>query len=438
MDRMPKQKSQHVDDPAAVGRRLRAAREAAGLSQRDLSFDGCSAAYISRIEAGTRIPSLQLLREMGRRLGVSEDYLATGSSMTPADVESQALIDAEVALRLADVDVAQRLYSEALERAVTPAERGRALAGLGQLAFRDAAMTTAIALLEDALRLLPEGLSHRASHIDALGRAYGAVGESELAIGLFEGALAEADESGDELEQLRFGVMLANALLDGGAFGRAEEVLGRVIARTQESRDPLIRARIYWSQSRLHGLQNDHQTAARYARQALAIIETTEHSAYSARAHHLLASIELDRGDAEEALRLLRRATELLVDDSNHLIRTRIRLEEARALALLGRSGEAEAIAMEVAGGFSELDPMDAGRCYALVAQLRAEAGDRPRAIELYELAAEFLSKVPNRFLIDAYGRLAELFEAEGRKDEALEVLKRAVQAQTIAGRSLA
>ena len=53
---MPKQKSQHVDDPVAVGQRLREAREAAGLSQRDLSFSGCSAAYISRIEAGTRIP----------------------------------------------------------------------------------------------------------------------------------------------------------------------------------------------------------------------------------------------------------------------------------------------------------------------------------------------------------------------------------------------
>jgi transcriptional regulator with XRE-family HTH domain len=43
-----------------------------------LSFPGCSPAYISRIEAGDRIPSLQLLREMGQRLGVSEDYLATG------------------------------------------------------------------------------------------------------------------------------------------------------------------------------------------------------------------------------------------------------------------------------------------------------------------------------------------------------------------------
>ena len=76
---MPRQKSQHVDNPKAVGDRLKAAREAAGLSQRQLAFSGCSPAYISRIEAGDRIPSLQLLRELGKRLGVTEDWLATGA-----------------------------------------------------------------------------------------------------------------------------------------------------------------------------------------------------------------------------------------------------------------------------------------------------------------------------------------------------------------------
>lgn len=70
--------SRHVDSPAASGERLRAARVAAGLSQRKLAFDGCSPAYISRLESGDRIASLQVLRELGRRLGVSADYLATG------------------------------------------------------------------------------------------------------------------------------------------------------------------------------------------------------------------------------------------------------------------------------------------------------------------------------------------------------------------------
>ena len=72
---MPRQKSTHVDSPAAVGERLKVAREKAGLSQRQLSFPGCSPAYISRIESGDRIPSLQLLRELGRRLTCADRHL---------------------------------------------------------------------------------------------------------------------------------------------------------------------------------------------------------------------------------------------------------------------------------------------------------------------------------------------------------------------------
>jgi transcriptional regulator with XRE-family HTH domain len=82
----------HVDDPAAVGRRLKEARIQAGLSQRQLSFPGCSAAYISRLEAGDRVPSLQLLRKLAQKLSADEEYLATGEKrveqMPPEVVEA--------------------------------------------------------------------------------------------------------------------------------------------------------------------------------------------------------------------------------------------------------------------------------------------------------------------------------------------------------------
>ena len=101
---MPRQKSTHVDSPAAVGERLKAARERVGLSQRQLSFPGCSPAYISRIESGDRIPSLQLLRELGRRLNVTEDFLATGAD---GPFEHSALLtEAEVLLRLNELEAA--------------------------------------------------------------------------------------------------------------------------------------------------------------------------------------------------------------------------------------------------------------------------------------------------------------------------------------------
>ena len=89
----------HVDDPAAVGRRLKDARLAAGFSQRQLSFPGCSAAYISRLEAGDRVPSLQLLRKLADKLNADEQYLATG--VERIEQQPPEVVEAEVERRLA-------------------------------------------------------------------------------------------------------------------------------------------------------------------------------------------------------------------------------------------------------------------------------------------------------------------------------------------------
>lgn len=64
---------------AAIGRRLRERRLELGLSQRDLAAPGVSYAYISRIEAGARRPSVRALRQLAPRLGVSVAWLETGA-----------------------------------------------------------------------------------------------------------------------------------------------------------------------------------------------------------------------------------------------------------------------------------------------------------------------------------------------------------------------
>ena len=111
----------HYDDPAAVGTRLFDAREAAGLSQRDLAFPGCSAAYISRIERGERVPSLQVMRELARRAGVSEQALAYGRE-TLDDAVAERIRAAEAAEASGDVAERARAY-QALSRAASKAAR---------------------------------------------------------------------------------------------------------------------------------------------------------------------------------------------------------------------------------------------------------------------------------------------------------------------------
>ena len=424
---MPRRKSTHVDDPREVGRRLREARERAGLSQRQLSFPGCSPAYISRIEAGDRIPSLQLLREMGRRLGVSEDYLATGTERSD---EAATLVQAELALRLDEVDAATELYEAALEKASMPEERARALAGLGQVAFRRGDPRAAIGRIEEARTTSRDRLGDEPAAADTLGRAYAMVDELEASIAVFNESLAAAEERGDKVESARFAVLLANAHIDAQGFDQAEKLLERALEIAPDSRDPILRARLYWSQSRLYTLQQRPDQAARYAKRALHILEATEHTEYTAKAHQLLAHIEVDREHPQEALESVRHGLELLGEQGSPVDRALLVLEEARALVQVDEPEQAASLAMEAVGLLENASPHDAGRGYALVAEVYEQLGDREKALELYELAAERLEAQPGRYLVEVYSKLARLLEDSGQKDEALEVLKRAVAAR--------
>jgi tetratricopeptide (TPR) repeat protein len=426
---MPRLKSTHIDNPADCGARLKTARLKAGLSQRQLAFSGCTAAYISRIEAGERIPSLQLLRELGRRLGVTADWLATAS--TTGDVADEGLLEAEVALRLGDLDTARTLFTEALKRGGATWDQAEALAGLGQIDYLSGDPRAAIEQLERALELYGDGALRKPGVADTLGRAYAKVGELESAISVFRRFLDAAEAAEDVVERMRFSVLLANAYIDGGSFGAAEHLLGLELSHADEWNDPLFRARLYWSQSRLHMEKGEAQTAVRYARKALHILEITEHTHYTARAHQLLAHIELDRGNAETALEVLGRGAALINRAGNPLERAEYCLEEARALAALGRTQEAAKLAMQISGLISEANPEDSGRAYALLGEVYEALGEPARAREIYELAADILERTPNRYLIDVYGRLAALLEAEGRVDEALAVLKRAMGVRT-------
>jgi tetratricopeptide (TPR) repeat protein len=424
---MPRQKTHHVDSAAALAERLREARLRVGLSQRALAKEICTPAYISRLEKGERIPSLQLLRQLADRLDTDADELASGVAKGAAD----PLFDAELALRLGETDEARRAFRGALDRG-DRASRARALAGLGQLAFDSGEHREAIELLEQAVAARSSSTTPASmtAVADTLGRAYALAGELESSIATFERALEETSERGDTMEVLRFSVLLANALIDAGNFPRAAELLGHAIASTAGSRDPILRARLWWSQSRLHALQGDSETAAHYGRRALETLELTEHTTYAARAHQMLAHIELDRGHAEEALELLTSGYPLIEQSGNRYEQGMFKLEQARAFVQLGRRDEAGSLAMEAAGMFGDASPTDAGRAFALVAEVFADLGDRDRAIELYELAQE-KRPADNSVRREITGRHAQLLEEAGRKDEALELLKRAMQIQS-------
>lgn len=430
---MPRKKSTHVDDPVSAGLRLKAAREAAGISQRRLAFPGCSAAYISRVEAGTRIASLPILRGLAERLGVTEEYLCSGESARARS----ALDDAEIALRLDRTDEAARLFESALMDAGSDAERARAFEGLGQVAQRGGNPQLAVDLFEKALSLVDDDVAMRPSLAEGLARSYAALGQMARSISILERCVQASD--GDPVQYIRFAGLLGAALTDNGSFAEAERVLASAISRGRDVQDPYTRARLYWSESRLHLEQGQTALAARYARRTLDILRATEDGYAIAHALQSLAHIYVDLGRAEDALGLLEEGAELIRAAGTPLEIAQYRIDEARALAANDRREEAAAMAMTATVELRGAETVDLGRSYALLGEIFDGLGETARAREVLELAIDLLEEEPpSRYLIQAYKRLSTLLKSRGDIEGALEVLERALGVQEKAGRQLA
>jgi len=424
---MPRRPSTHVDDPAAVGRRLRKAREAAGLTQRDLSFEGCTAAYVSRIEAGARVPSLQILHEFARRLDVRPEYLATGSH-GPEGLSSD-LLEAELALRLGDEERAAELYEAARAEAGSAAALARAQLGLGRLALRRGEVSAGIALLEEALdsgELAPGDASAAAS---ALSRSYVSQSRYDEAFALFGRFLEDARARQDHFDQVRFALLLANAYIDHGDYARAHATLGDVLDLAREIVDPTLRASLYWSQSRVHLSQGESDRAAEYAQLAIATLKAGEQTLEAARALQLLAFIENDRGNPKAALELVDEGEPIVAAAGKAVDAAMFAVERARALSALEETDEAAALLLGIVPRLSAAAPKDAARAYSAVADICRKQGDTERALELYELAVE-QAPTPDRHVVAALTAMAEIHVEQGNGDMALELLKRALAAR--------
>src|ERR671936_815521 len=213
-----------------IGVRLKRLRLERGLSQRDLSSPGVSYAYISRIEAGARTPSVKALRMLARKLGVSGEYLETGRDLRDTDERELRIADAELELRLAeDVDAAEAKLQAILDEAAQAGDAtsaARARIALGLAAAHRGNHLDAVERLEAALEDQPVPVVARPDVYATLGQSYAALGAPERAVRLFERCLEEVDDKPDNaIAGIWFATLLSYALTDAGDYERAREVL---------------------------------------------------------------------------------------------------------------------------------------------------------------------------------------------------------------------
>jgi tetratricopeptide (TPR) repeat protein len=417
-----------VDDPRALGRRLKEARVARGLSLRGLSFPGCTAPYISVIENGRRVPSLQVLNELASRLGVSADYLATGRESAFTSRASEA----ELMLRLGQLDEAEALYRTLAE---TGAERDRvqAVGGLGVVSLNRGDLAAGVALLEEAENLDREAFLTQPSLVEALGRSYATRGEYESAIALFGDARSRARAGGDRGAALKQAVLLANTYIDLGDTSRSSDVLAEAIGDLAELKDPRLLASVYWSQARLHTLERRHDLAAEFAERALETLRVAEDERTIAFAEQLLAYIELERGNASAALELLDGAASTIDRVAEPLERAVFQLERARALTELGRGDEALDLLRDIGPTLRERPRGDGGRYLVVLGEIYERLGNDQDALAMFDEAIERLSDHRNPHVVRALRSKGALLRRLGRTDDALEALQEALTFQDAA-----
>ena len=416
-----------------IGQRLRRLRHERGLSQRELSSPGVSYAYISRIEAGARRPSVKALRMLAKKLGVSADYLETGSEIRDTDERELRIADAELELRLADQPGEAEQKLEALRDAAVAAgdvvAASRANIALGLAAAAAGRNADAIERLEAGLELSPVSPSGRPDVFATLGRAYAATGRPDRAVEVFERCLAEVSEDAPEdlTAQVRFTTYLSYALTDLGDLERAQDVLDTALDQADAMTDAYSRVRLYWSLARLADLQGRPAAALDYVRRAIALLDVTDDTLHLARAHLLCGSILLSQGRPEDAGRHFDLAEELFGSHPEPVDIASLYTDQARRAVHLGDGDEATRRARAALDAVGDEYPHERGNALWALAEGLALTGDNDGAHESFRNATTLLEEQGHRRdYVEAYRAWGKFLRRSGREDEALEVLERA------------
>ncbi len=428
-----------------IGARLKRLRLQRGLSQRDLSSPGVSYAYISRIEAGARTPSVKALRKLSQKLGVSVEYLETGRDIRDVDDRELRLADAELELRVAqNTEEAEKKLEAVLDEALSAgdvASATRAQLVLGLVAAQRGNHLDAVERLEAVLENGGVSVDSRPDVYATLGQSYAFLGAPDRSVRLFQRCLDEiGDGAEDAASRIWFATLLSSALTDSGDYDGARDVIRRALDGAGVDTDPYSRMRLYWSRARLAGIEGRSAEALDSIRKAIALLKATDDSLHLARAYLMSAGIEANEGNADVAERQLDEAERLLGPSSEPV---------DRAMSLIGRSRvaalrlDAEAAVASARAAIDLLGSTHAGEQGAAVwafARGLALRGDLDNSVDAYHRAIDLLSVHGQRHEAGrAAIELAELLRQAGRRDEAEPILRRAydlgVDAETASAR---
>ncbi len=412
-------------DPAELGRRVRAARVARGLTQTALGHPEASAAYVSRIESGQRRPGIELLQTFAGRLGVSVERLLDQTVTLDPDEIGLQLNYAELALESGEVEEAENRSREILEG--LPAGNGGVADTLRDRAsYLHARALEAQGRLEEAILDLGQVRCTGIADLQwvrarlALSRCYRETGDLGRAVDCGRPALDLLSDAGlahcDEAIQLV--VTVAAAYYERGDCAEAQRLCRRAIEQAERDGSPTARASAYWNASMIESKQGSLGTAVSLAERALALLGEGNDSRNLARLRSELGTMQLmtDGADLDEAERtLIRAAEELRSSSAGPVDVARNQLALCKVFLLRGEPERVHPVTEAVLRDVGEGAPDVAAEAEVISGRASAAQGDPAEAHRAFRRAVQTLSSIgADRAAADLWFELGALWESLG------------------------
>ena len=421
-------------DPAELGKRLRLARVAAGMTETDLAGGEVTSAYVSRIEVGARRPESGLLERMAARLGVPLEHLLLGITVDRQRELELALDYAELAAASGDgagaLAQAEQVMGDLGE--TSPATLRRRAEHLRALALESTGrIDEAIIALED-LTARPAADPVWLRELIALSRCYRETGEFARAIAVGEKAAATIAELGIEglTEAIQLTVTVAGAYMQSGDVELARRMCLRAIAAAERYDSPIAQASGYWNASLIESRGGNHVAALGLAKKALALFELGEDSRNLGRLRAQIASMELRATppDLDAARTALEQATrEMRWSAAGPLDLAGVHLVKARIELLAGATDDARAQIAQCVELARDVAPLIHAEALVLHGRIAASDGAMAEARGLYQQAVAVLTGVgADRDAAQLWFELGGLLREAGDTDAALDAFQRA------------
>lgn len=326
-----------------IAERLRAARIAARMTQQELAGQLFSKSYISAIERGKMIPSLQALGVLANRLEVSISYLLGSGELYPlslaakraaADVlpereRAARQVNIMLALGKAEELIRQDQYDEALQ-ALGQSEEPPADLPVRQEPIWYWLVGWALIMKgrpQDGVELLERGLrlaewlhahaqpAHRATQAELverlrcyIGVAYCWQGKTRLALEchrqglrtILAGLISDADL------KLMIYKGLGNEMFTLGKYPESINYYKQAITQAQNSNNPRQQGLAYWGLAVTYQQQGDLLQAKMSYQGALQVLQAHGNLQLLAQIRALLGLLLVDLGEYEEAENQLR------------------------------------------------------------------------------------------------------------------------------------